>query len=191
MLRSIRQPLQISSRNFSVTTPTLHTIWKFPEKPKHSTFYEKLLKYNSTLPSTFPFAQEGLANNEISSSVNDSSIAKILSFQHGQGHQHLSYNIQLAIQTFQRHEADIGSPEVQLAICTVKIMHLKEHCIHFKKDHRAARNLIELRYTRSRILRHLKKVSLERYFCIIKELRLSANEVNFTTNPELMQSNNA
>ena len=170
---------------YSTSIPSINSLWKFAQRTKPVEFYERLLKYSERIPGNESLAREGLSKAELQLMEGKASpITKILSLEHAQRDQFLAYNIHLAIQTFQRHQDDIGSHEVQTAITTVRIIHLKEHCEKNRKDHRSKRLLIQLRYKRTIILKSLKQQSLERYFTIIRDLRLSPAEVNFTTVPK-------
>ncbi len=70
------------------------------------------------------------------------------------------------------HEADTGSPEVQVALLTKKIDELTEHLKEHKKDHHTRRGLLMKVGKRRRLLDYLKKEDVERYRALIKELGL-------------------
>lgn len=74
------------------------------------------------------------------------------------------------IENFQTHEADTGSPEVQIALLSSRIGYLTEHFKIHKKDHASRRGLLKLVGQRRRLLDYLKKRDLGRYRKIIKEL---------------------
>ncbi len=48
------------------------------------------------------------------------------------------------IQRFRTHDSDTGSPEVQIAILSVRIGELTEHFKTHKKDHASRRGLLML-----------------------------------------------
>ena len=48
------------------------------------------------------------------------------------------------IKTYARHEGDTGSPEVQAALLTERILHLTEHSKAHPKDHATRRGLLKL-----------------------------------------------
>jgi small subunit ribosomal protein S15 len=76
------------------------------------------------------------------------------------------------IEKFKLHDGDTGSPEVQIALLTDRIVHLTEHFKFHKKDHHSRRGLLKLVGQRRRMLSYLKNKDLERYRTIIKELGL-------------------
>ncbi len=71
-----------------------------------------------------------------------------------------------------KSEKDTGSPEAQIALFTYRIQHLTEHLKKHKHDYSTERALIKLVGKRRRHLDYLKKVDIERYRKIIKELGL-------------------
>jgi len=76
------------------------------------------------------------------------------------------------IEEYKTHETDTGSPEVQVAILTVRINNLVEHFKIHKKDHHGRRGLLMLVGQRKRLLDYLKKKDIERYRDLIKRLGL-------------------
>ncbi len=75
---------------------------------------------------------------------------------------------------FGRHEGDTGSPEVQIAILTMRIENLTQHLQQYKKDYSSRRGLYKLVGERRKLLNYLKETDRERYERIIKELNLRA-----------------
>ena len=75
---------------------------------------------------------------------------------------------------FGRHEGDTGSPEVQIALLTLRINSLTEHLKQFKKDFASRRGLFKLVGERRKLLTYLKETDKERYERIVKELNLRA-----------------
>lgn len=71
-----------------------------------------------------------------------------------------------------RSEGDTGSPEVQIALMTDRIVHLTEHLKVHKKDHHSRRGLLMLVGQRRRMLDYLAGIDIERYRSIIGELGL-------------------
>ena len=71
---------------------------------------------------------------------------------------------------FRTHERDTGSPEVQIALLTERIVHLTEHFKTHAKDHHSRRGLLKLVGRRRRLLDYLKHKEVERYRTVIKEL---------------------
>jgi small subunit ribosomal protein S15 len=76
------------------------------------------------------------------------------------------------IRKFAREKGDTGSPEVQIALLSVKIEKLAKHLKEHKKDIHSRRGLLSMVAKRRRLLNYLKKRSDERYTGLIKELKL-------------------
>lgn len=70
------------------------------------------------------------------------------------------------------HEADTGSPEVQIAVLTKRINDLTEHLKIHTKDHHSRRGLLMMVGHRRNLLAYLQKVDIERYRTIIAKLGL-------------------
>ncbi len=77
---------------------------------------------------------------------------------------------QAIIAEYATHEGDTGSPEVQIALLTVRINELTEHLKVHKKDHHSRRGLLKMVGHRRNLLAYLTKVDIERYRAIIKRL---------------------
>jgi small subunit ribosomal protein S15 len=71
-----------------------------------------------------------------------------------------------------RHEGDTGSPEVQVAILTERILNLTEHFKTHAKDNHSRRGLLTLVNTRRSLLDYLKKIDASRYQALIAKLGL-------------------
>lgn len=69
-------------------------------------------------------------------------------------------------------EGDTGSPEVQIALLTQRILDLTEHSREHKHDHHSRRGLLLLVGRRRRLLRYLEDIDIERYRSLIKRLGL-------------------
>jgi len=76
------------------------------------------------------------------------------------------------IKKFARSEGDTGSPEVQVAILTTRILNLTEHFKTNKQDKHSRRGLIALVNNRRTLLAYLKGKDESRYQSLIKELGL-------------------
>lgn len=74
------------------------------------------------------------------------------------------------ISDFQKHETDTGSPEVQIALLTERIINLTEHFKVHKKDHHSRRGLLKLVGQRRRLLNYLKRKEINRYRAVIAQL---------------------
>ena len=76
------------------------------------------------------------------------------------------------IEKFRTHDADTGSPEVQVAILTERITYLTGHFKTHQKDHHSRRGLLKLVGQRRRLLDYLKEKDINRYRTIIQDLGL-------------------
>lgn len=76
------------------------------------------------------------------------------------------------ISTYRKHESDTGSPEVQIALLTSRILELTEHLKENVKDHAARRGLIMMVARRTKLLKYLTKTDFDRYKNIITTLGL-------------------
>lgn len=74
------------------------------------------------------------------------------------------------IESHKLHDADTGSPEVQIAILTERLTYLTEHFKIHKKDHHSRRGLLKIVGQRRRLLDYLKKKDVSRYRTIIEKL---------------------
>ena len=74
------------------------------------------------------------------------------------------------IAEYATHEADTGSPEVQIAILTKRINDLTEHLKTHKKDHHSRRGLLKMVGQRRNLLNYVMKKDIERYRSIIARL---------------------
>jgi small subunit ribosomal protein S15 len=62
---------------------------------------------------------------------------------------------------------DTGSPEVQIALLTARIVHLTAHLQSHKKDFHTQRGLLMLVGRRRRLLDYVKGKDVERYRAIV------------------------
>jgi small subunit ribosomal protein S15 len=76
------------------------------------------------------------------------------------------------IQDNAQTEGDTGSPEVQVAILTERIVNLTEHFKTHKKDNHSRRGLLMMVNKRRSLLDYLKKVDVARYTALITKLGL-------------------
>jgi small subunit ribosomal protein S15 len=76
------------------------------------------------------------------------------------------------ISDFRVHEADTGSPEVQIALLTERINQLTDHLREHKHDHHSRRGLLKLVGRRRRLLAYLSEKDVERYRATISRLGL-------------------
>ncbi|WP_024890794.1 30S ribosomal protein S15 [Luteimonas huabeiensis] len=76
------------------------------------------------------------------------------------------------INEHKRGEGDTGSPEVQVALLTARIVHLTEHFKTHKKDHHSRRGLLKMVNRRRSLLDYLHRKDAERYKALIEKLGL-------------------
>ena len=69
-----------------------------------------------------------------------------------------------------KNEQDTGTPEVQIALFSLRISELTEHLKLHPKDHSTRRGLLKLVGKRRRLLNYLIASDIERYRSIIGEL---------------------
>ena len=76
------------------------------------------------------------------------------------------------IAKYARSEGDTGSPEVHVALLTLRIDHLNDHLAAHPKDHHSRRGLLKMIGQRRNLLAYLKNKDIERYRALIAELGL-------------------
>jgi small subunit ribosomal protein S15 len=76
------------------------------------------------------------------------------------------------IEEFSHHEGDTGSPEVQVALLTSRIVYLTEHFKLHKKDFHSRTGLLKLVGKRRKLLNYLKTKDIQRYRDIVARLGL-------------------
>ena len=76
------------------------------------------------------------------------------------------------VQEYATGAADTGSPEVQIALATERIVNLTEHLKTHAKDFHSRRGLLMLVGRRRRLLDYLKKKDNARYQTLIGRLNL-------------------
>ncbi len=70
------------------------------------------------------------------------------------------------------HDGDTGSPEVQVAVLTERILNLTEHLKTHRKDFHSRRGLLIMVGQRRRLLDFVKRKEVPRYETLIKRLGL-------------------
>ena len=76
------------------------------------------------------------------------------------------------IEQYATHEGYTGSPEVQIAILTKRIVLLTEHLKSHKKDHHSRRGLLKMVGQRRNMLDYLRRSDIERYRALGAKLGL-------------------
>ena len=74
------------------------------------------------------------------------------------------------ISKYRIHKSDSGSPEVQVALLSQRILQLTEHFKTHQKDHHSRRGLLTMVAQRRKLLKYLKDRSPERYKTLIQSL---------------------
>ncbi|MYL84830.1 30S ribosomal protein S15 [Desulfovibrio aerotolerans] len=70
----------------------------------------------------------------------------------------------------QKHEGDTGSPEVQVALLTARIVYLTDHFKSHPKDFHSRTGLLKMVGQRRKLLNYLKKKDVQRYRDLIAKL---------------------
>lgn len=70
------------------------------------------------------------------------------------------------------HDADTGSPEVQVALLTAQINRLTAHLIDHPHDFHSRKGLLQMVGKRRRLLRYLMSKDETRYVNLLKKLGL-------------------
>ncbi len=76
------------------------------------------------------------------------------------------------IKEFATNDGDTGSPEVQVAILTERIVNLTEHFKSHKKDNHSRRGLLKMVALRRKLLDYTKSKDEERYKTLIGRLNI-------------------
>ena len=71
---------------------------------------------------------------------------------------------------YRTHKSDSGSPEVQVALLSQRILQLNEHFKAHHKDHHSRRVMLTMVSRRRKLLKYLKDRSPERYKTLIQSL---------------------
>ena len=74
------------------------------------------------------------------------------------------------IGSYKTHNADTGSPEVQVAILSERINYLTDHFKTHAKDHHSRRGLLLLVGKQRRLLNYLRDTDIERYRALVGKL---------------------
>ncbi len=84
----------------------------------------------------------------------------------------MSIDSSQVIETHKRSENDTGSPEVQVALLTARIVQLTEHFKTHKQDHHSRRGLLMMVNRRRSLLDYLHRKDAVRYKALIEKLGL-------------------
>ena len=76
------------------------------------------------------------------------------------------------IKDYATKDGDTGSPEVQVAILTKRIVNLTEHFKTHKKDNHSRRGLLKMVSLRRKLLDYVREKDEKRYKELIKRLEI-------------------
>jgi len=76
------------------------------------------------------------------------------------------------VSKYSQSEGDTGSPEVQVALLTTRIVQLTEHFKEHNHDHHSRRGLLRMVNQRRKLLDYLKSKNTQRYKDLISSLGL-------------------
>ena len=76
------------------------------------------------------------------------------------------------ISQYKTHDGDTGSPEVQVALLSKRILELQDHFKTHSKDNHSRRGLLKLVSQRRSLLDYLKRCDINRYHDLINRLGL-------------------
>jgi len=76
------------------------------------------------------------------------------------------------ISKYRRSDSDSGSPEVQVALLTARIVYLTDHMRTHKKDFSSRRGLLKMVSQRASLLQYLRQTDRSRYLAVIQKLGL-------------------
>jgi len=90
------------------------------------------------------------------------------------------------ISKYARAKGDTGSPEVQIALLTVRIESLTEHLSEHKKDNHSRRGLLGLVQKRRRLKNYLQKTNPEAFKKVVEEFEGVKAAKNACTGPDAL-----
>ena len=76
------------------------------------------------------------------------------------------------IDQYKLHDGDTGSPEVQIAILTTRILELTDHLRSNKHDESSRHGLLKMVGQRRRLLAYVRQKNFSRYKAITERLNL-------------------
>ncbi len=79
---------------------------------------------------------------------------------------------QAIVRKFQPQENGAGSAQVQIALLTARINHLRDHFNAHRHDHHSRRGLLRMVGRRRRLLKYLRRTDVEGYRALIQDLGL-------------------
>ena len=76
------------------------------------------------------------------------------------------------IDDYKTHEGDTGSPEVQVALLTTRILELTDHLKTHSHDESSRRGLLKMVGQRRRLLTYLRSSNYQHYLSVTERLQL-------------------
>jgi small subunit ribosomal protein S15 len=76
------------------------------------------------------------------------------------------------IEEYSRHENDTGSPEVQVAVLTTRILELTSHLQTHKHDESSRMGLLKMVGRRRRLLKYIRSQDYHRYMALLERLNI-------------------
>jgi small subunit ribosomal protein S15 len=166
--------LGIFKRLFSTSAETL---------PEFGAFAKKLDAFMKD-PSSLNAMAHGVSQSDLQSIGNDPNVTKLLLLDHhshsqSHGPEFAKSLRHFAISYFARCTNDTGSPEVQIAISTVRMAILQHHLAdRHHKDVKTKRALQQVVDERKKMFRYLRRLSLERFYTMLDRLGLPATFID-------------
>ena len=77
-----------------------------------------------------------------------------------------------ASKPLKKHDQDVGSSEVQVAMLTARIEDLTKHLDTRKKDHLSRRGLLQMVGRRKKLMKYLKNNDFNAYEKVAKQLKI-------------------
>lgn len=149
-------------------------------KQTYSPFSRRDHSVNPALPRMNPvkqteeeLVQQHLQDLTVENDHKSVASSRIVALQNSNTRTLRAYNTAFAIREFGRKEGDTGSAEVQAAVLTVRILSEAQHIAANKKDVHGFKGFRGLVHQRQKILKYLRRESVERYQDCIERLGLS------------------
>ncbi|KAI8050813.1 hypothetical protein BDF22DRAFT_693554 [Syncephalis plumigaleata] len=170
----------LASTNANKTTPINASLEQNSATPlliQHHVTLEEYQLATSDLPTSITESPTTWAGEKEHVKQQAEQVRRIIGLDTANSKEIVRWNVQKAVDEFGRAEADTGSPEVQAAVWTVRIRNLERHLTDHRKDVHNRRNYRQLIHKRAKMLRYLKRESLERYHLCLKSLSLLPEQV--------------
>ncbi|KAK9681089.1 hypothetical protein K7432_015755 [Basidiobolus ranarum] len=160
--------------------PKKDSLWKAPTSSQYQHFLsddEAKFLFETTAEAITANSSTQFRVDEEKVKEQTEMLRRLVSLENSNQKGIMLHNVRKAVNSFGRCEGDTGSPEVQAAIWTVRIRNLERHMLDHHKDVHNRRALVHLLHKRAKMLRYLKRQSLERYYVCLKQLGLTKDMV--------------